>query len=100
MTTAENTCTPSHTSDTYVEQHASASKQFHHDAHEMAHDRKQRAFINKALSGYYVERDEFKNRYVSWQEAQQAAEIIGWLLFTKREARCACAICQLGKRLL
>lgn len=78
MTTAETTCTPSHTADTYSEQHSSAAKQFHDDAHEMTHDLQHRAFIQKALAGYYLKRDEYKDRYASWQDARQAAGEIKW----------------------
>lgn len=77
-TTAETTSTDSHTADTYSAEHASAKKQFFHDAHEMTHDLKHRALIQKGLSGYYVKRDEFKARYASWQDARQAAGEIKW----------------------
>ncbi len=77
-TTAEQIQTPSHTAETYSEQHSSPAKQFHHDAHEMTHDLTHRALIQKALGGYYLKRDEFKNRYASWQDARQAAGEIKW----------------------
>ncbi len=77
-TTAETTPTPSHTAETYAEEHATPKKQFFHDAHEMTHDLQHRALIQKALGGYYLKRDEFKARYASWQEARQAAGETKW----------------------
>ncbi len=77
-TTAETTSTQSHTADTYSAEYSSAKKQFFHDSHEMTHDLKHRALIQRALGGYYLKRDEFKARYASWQEARKAAGEIKW----------------------
>ncbi|HEX3627614.1 MAG TPA: LutB/LldF family L-lactate oxidation iron-sulfur protein [Verrucomicrobiae bacterium] len=41
-------------------------------------DLDQRQFIQKALSGYYVKRDENKNRFQSWAGARDAAAEIKW----------------------
>jgi L-lactate dehydrogenase complex protein LldF len=77
-TTAETTHTDSHTAETYSQEHASAAEQFFSDANEMTGDLRHRALVQKALGGYYLKRDEFKARYVSWQEARQAAGEIKW----------------------
>jgi len=37
-----------------------------------------RDWIQKALAGYYVKRDEFKNRFQSWPSARNAAAEIKW----------------------
>jgi L-lactate dehydrogenase complex protein LldF len=54
--------------------------QFKRDSHEMTHDLEHRARIQKALGGYYIKRDEMKDRFASWQDAREAASGI------KREA--------------
>jgi L-lactate dehydrogenase complex protein LldF len=41
-------------------------------------DLDQRDWIQKALAGYYVKRDEFKNRFQSWPGARDAAAEIKW----------------------
>lgn len=53
-----------------------ASKKFHADARKVTRDRGQRSFIRNALAGYYVKRDENRDRFRSWQGARDlAAEI-------------------------
>ena len=37
-----------------------------------------RRFIQTALSGYYIKRDEFKNRFHSWEHAREAASAVKW----------------------
>ena len=43
-----------------------AKKQFIHDAAEHVRDTDHRAFVRKALGGYYVSRDAQKARYHDW----------------------------------
>lgn len=59
-----------------AEEAASPRLQFKHDSHVMTHDLDHRARIQKALGGYYIKRDEMKDRFVSWQDARTAAQAI------------------------
>lgn len=52
--------------------------EFHDSARRYTADLEHRHLIQKALSGYYVKRDEFKNRFQSWSEARNAAAEIKW----------------------
>ena len=49
------------------------SVQFHRDADRLTHDLRHRAWIQKALGGYYVKRDEQKAKYTDWQQARATA---------------------------
>lgn len=49
------------------------SLQFHRDADRLTHDLTHRAFIQKALGGYYVKRDQEKAKYTDWQKARASA---------------------------
>jgi L-lactate dehydrogenase complex protein LldF len=52
--------------------------EFHDSARRYTADLDHRHFIQKALSGYYVKRDENKNRFQSWAGARDAAAEIKW----------------------
>jgi L-lactate dehydrogenase complex protein LldF len=54
------------------------SKEFNESASRYTADLTHRDWIQKALSGYYVKRDEFRNRYQSWPDARKAAAEIKW----------------------
>src|SRR5580704_8774585 len=54
------------------------SKEFNQSATRYTADLTHRGWIQKALAGYYVKRDEFRNRYQSWPEARNAAAEIKW----------------------
>jgi L-lactate dehydrogenase complex protein LldF len=54
------------------------SKEFNESATRYTADLVHRGWIQKALSGYYVKRDEFRNRYQSWPEARKVAAEIKW----------------------
>ena len=49
------------------------SVQFHRDADRLTHDLRHRAWIQKALGGYGIKRDEQKAKYTDWQQARAAA---------------------------
>ncbi|MFM8433868.1 MAG: LUD domain-containing protein [Planctomycetia bacterium] len=55
-----------------------AKKQFLHDAAEHVRDTGHRAFVRKALGGYYVSRDTQKARYRDWEQARDAASLAKW----------------------
>jgi L-lactate dehydrogenase complex protein LldF len=50
--------------------------QFHRDAERITHDLRHRALIQKALSGYYLKRDEQKANFTDWRQARVAAASI------------------------
>ncbi|HEV2327293.1 MAG TPA: LutB/LldF family L-lactate oxidation iron-sulfur protein [Verrucomicrobiae bacterium] len=52
--------------------------EFQKSARHYTADLDHRHFIQKALSGYYVKRDENKNRFQSWAGARDAAAEIKW----------------------
>ena len=54
------------------------AKEFSEDARRQTGDLQQRQFIQKALDGYYVKRDESKNRFQSWPGARNVAAEIKW----------------------
>ena len=54
------------------------SKEFNESATRYTADLTHRGWIQKALAGYYVKRDEFRNRYQSWPEARKVAAEIKW----------------------
>ena len=58
-------------------EHAGSSKaakrRFLHDAAEHVRDTGHRAFVRKALGGYYPSRDTQKSRYRDWEQARDAA---------------------------
>jgi L-lactate dehydrogenase complex protein LldF len=54
------------------------SKEFTESATRYTADLTHRSLIQKALAGYYVKRDEFRNRYQSWPEARKVAAEIKW----------------------
>ncbi len=56
----------------------SAKKQFLHDAAEHVRDTGHRAFVRKALGGYYTSRDTQKARYRDWEHARDAASLAKW----------------------
>ncbi len=55
-----------------------AKKRFLHDAAEHVRDTGHRAFIRKALGGYYTSRDTQKSRYRDWEQARDAASLAKW----------------------
>ncbi len=57
---------------------ASAKKQFLHDAAVHVRDTGHRAFVRKALGGYYTSRDTQKSRYRDWEHARDAASLAKW----------------------
>lgn len=54
------------------------ARKFEESARRNAADLDQRDWIQKALDGYYVKRDEFRNRFQDWQRARNAAAEIKW----------------------
>ena len=57
---------------------ATAKQQFLHDAAEHVRDTGHRAFVRKALGGYYQSRDTQKARYRDWEQARDAASLAKW----------------------
>ena len=57
---------------------AAAKKRFLRDAAEHVRDTGHRAFVRKALGGYYASRDLQKSRYRSWEHARDAASLAKW----------------------
>ncbi|MBU6309172.1 MAG: lactate utilization protein [Planctomycetes bacterium] len=55
-----------------------AKKKFLHDAAEHVRDTGHRAFVRKALGGYYTNRDTQKARYRDWEQARDAASLAKW----------------------
>jgi L-lactate dehydrogenase complex protein LldF len=55
-----------------------AKQQFLHDAAEHVRDTAHRAFVRKALGGYYATRDAQKARYRDWEQARDAASLAKW----------------------
>jgi len=55
-----------------------AKQQFLHDAAEHVRDTGHRAFVRKALGGYYASRDAQKARYRDWEQARDAASLAKW----------------------
>jgi L-lactate dehydrogenase complex protein LldF len=55
-----------------------AKKKFLHDAAEHVRDQGHRAFVRKALGGYYTTRDAQQARYRDWEQARDAASIAKW----------------------
>jgi L-lactate dehydrogenase complex protein LldF len=55
-----------------------AKKRFLHDAAEHVRDTGHRAFVRKALGGYYTSRDAQKSRYRDWEQARDAASLAKW----------------------
>jgi L-lactate dehydrogenase complex protein LldF len=55
-----------------------AKKKFLHDAAEHVRDTGHRAFVRKALGGYYTSRDTQKARYRDWEQARDAASLAKW----------------------
>jgi L-lactate dehydrogenase complex protein LldF len=68
---------PSPTTESAVPPRA-AKKRFLHDAAEHVRDTGHRAFIRKALGGYYTSRDTQKSRYRDWEQARDAASLAKW----------------------
>jgi L-lactate dehydrogenase complex protein LldF len=54
------------------------AKEFSESARRYTTDLRHRDLIQKALAGYYVKRDENKNRFQSWSGARDAAAEIKW----------------------
>jgi L-lactate dehydrogenase complex protein LldF len=54
------------------------AKDFNQSAERYTADLTHRSWIQKALSGYYIKRDEFRGRYQSWPEARNTASEIKW----------------------
>ncbi|HVU07208.1 MAG TPA: LutB/LldF family L-lactate oxidation iron-sulfur protein [Verrucomicrobiae bacterium] len=54
------------------------AKEFSKSAERYTADLHHRGWIQKALAGYYVKRDENKNRFQNWQSARDAAAEIKW----------------------
>ena len=55
-----------------------AKKKFLADAVARVHDTGHRAFVRKALGGYYTSRDAQKARYRDWEHARDAASLAKW----------------------
>jgi L-lactate dehydrogenase complex protein LldF len=55
-----------------------AKQKFLHDAAEHVRDEGHRAFVRKALGGYYASRDTQKARYRDWEQARDAASLAKW----------------------
>ena len=55
-----------------------AKRKFLHDAAEHVRDTGHRAFVRKALGGYYTSRDTQKARYRDWEQARDAASLAKW----------------------
>jgi L-lactate dehydrogenase complex protein LldF len=55
-----------------------AKRKFLHDAAEHVRDTGHRAFVRKALGGYYASRDTQKARYRDWEQARDAASLAKW----------------------
>jgi L-lactate dehydrogenase complex protein LldF len=55
-----------------------AKQKFLHDAAEHVRDAGHRAFVRKALGGYYTNRDTQKARYRDWEQARDAASLAKW----------------------
>ena len=55
-----------------------AKKKFLHDAAEHVRDTGHRAFVRKALGGYYTTRDAQKARYRDYDQARDAASLAKW----------------------
>ena len=55
-----------------------AKQKFLHDAAEHVRDTGHRAFVRKALGGYYTSRDTQKARYRDWEQARDAASLAKW----------------------
>ncbi|MFM7411885.1 MAG: LUD domain-containing protein, partial [Planctomycetota bacterium] len=55
-----------------------AKRKFLHDAAEHVRDTAQRAFVRKALGGYYTSRDTQQARYRDWEQARDAASLAKW----------------------
>jgi L-lactate dehydrogenase complex protein LldF len=55
-----------------------AKKKFLHDAAEHVRDTGHRAFVRKALGGYYTNRDLQKARFRDWEHARDAASLAKW----------------------
>ena len=51
-----------------------AKKQFLRDAAESVRDTGHRAFVRKALGGYYINRDAQKSRYGDWEHKGIASD--------------------------
>jgi len=57
---------------------ATAKQQFLADAAEHIRDTGHRAFVRKALGGYYKSRDTQQARYRDWEQARDAASLAKW----------------------
>jgi L-lactate dehydrogenase complex protein LldF len=55
-----------------------AKKRFLHDARQYVRDTDHRAFLRRALAGYYTTRDGQKARYRDWEHARDAANLAKW----------------------
>ena len=55
-----------------------AKRKFLDDAAEKVRDTGHRAFIRKALGGYYTNRDTQQARYRDWEQARDAASLAKW----------------------
>ncbi|MFM9010029.1 MAG: lactate utilization protein B [Planctomycetota bacterium] len=55
-----------------------AKRKFLHDAAEHVRDTAHRAFVRKALGGYYTSRDTQQARYRDWEQARDAASLAKW----------------------
>src|ERR1017187_8622061 len=54
------------------------AKEFNESARRYTVDLRHRDLIQKALSGYYAKRDEYKNRFQNWSGARDLAAEIKW----------------------
>jgi len=58
--------------------HAEAKRRFLRDAATSVRDTEHRAFVRRALGGYYQTRDTQKARYRDWEHARDAASVAKW----------------------
>jgi len=63
-----------------------AKKRFLHDAAEHVRDTGHRAFVRKALGGYYTNRDLQQSRYRDWNHARDAASLAKWSAVNRLDA--------------
>lgn len=57
---------------------SATAQEFKESASRYTADLTHRSWIQKALSGYYVKRDEFRNRFQSWPDARNLAAETKW----------------------
>jgi Asp-tRNA(Asn)/Glu-tRNA(Gln) amidotransferase A subunit family amidase len=63
-----------------------AKRKFLDDAAEHVRDTGHRAFVRKALGGYYTNRDTQQARYRDWEQARDAASLAKWSAVNRLDA--------------